>query len=222
MVAGGADAHTGVELMRTPELTHSAYPLKSSARPQERIRVRDMARAATGGIFPGHGDMADAEVILAFDFGSRSNPDVSTSNRELGEVLERWPDVPILAQPEIATVLARGGRLAINIDAEARRRLELPVDAYVDTAFVVRAACALVTDAGWSRVGVVAHPTHVLRCLALLEARGITTVAPALTTEDVGFDPESKQWWTRSQRLWAIREWPVLVHHSLGRTFRPT
>jgi hypothetical protein len=164
--------------------------------------------------------MADADVVVVFDFGSGSDLRPTTSNEQLARVALRLGTIPVLAQTEVAAVLTSAGRAVVDLQVLARTRFELDPHEYVDTLGVARVAAEIVLDSGWQTVAVLAHPAHAARCAAICEAEGLRVVVPPQVSR-VGFDRMSGQWWTRHRAAWVAREVAVLVHHLVVGAFGP-
>ncbi len=184
------------------------------------LGVRHLIRRARGLEAPGRGRFEEADVLVAFAFGAGRHGSIGAANRQLAAVVSRYPHLPVLAQHEIALALSAGGRLVVDVEAMARESHGLGPTAYVDTATVARAAATVVRAAGWTTVGVVAHPAHAGRCGATCEAAGLRAVI-APDTFWVGFDPGSRQWWTRRRRAWLLRELPAIAHQYLVGNLTP-
>lgn len=159
-------------------------------------------------------DVADADALVVFGFGAGSGGDIGAVNRRLAEEACRWPSLPVLAQTEAARVLAADGRAVIDLEDDLRSRRRMGRSTYVDTSMIAQAAARLVRDAGWCRVGVIAHPAHAARCGALLARHGVEPTIAALRRPP-DFDRRSTQWWTRSRTAWVAREIAVVAHHRV-------
>ncbi len=189
-------------------------PAAPPAAPPGRLGVWDLVRRARGTDAPRRGALERAQVLVAFSFGAGRGGSVSQANRQLGAIADRFPQLPLLAQTEVARAATARGRLVVDLEALVRESNGLGPTAYVDTAAVARAAVELASRAGWDTVGVIAHPSHAGRCVAILETAGLRAVVPPEVL-GVGFDPGSRQWWTRSRRSWLLREVLVLTHQRL-------
>lgn len=206
------------------DLAFNPAPPHELAAPAPALGTAAIVRCALRGCSPARGSMADAQALLVFDFGTgrggaSSRPSLCRSNVQLALAADRWPELPVLAQAEAATALSRTGRLVVDLEEEARQRGRLGRSAYLSTAHIARAAAALLHEAGWRTVAVLAHPSHAPRCAATVEAAGVRVVMPALSLDDVDFDPASGQWWTRGRAAWVGREMAVLAHHRLTGVF---
>lgn len=160
--------------------------------------------------------MSDAQALVVFDFGTGRNGNLGAANLALARLTRRWPGLPVLAQREVACALARRGRLVVDLGDHALRFGRLGRSDYIDTSQVARAAAAIAERAGWHTLGVLAHPGHLLRCVATLETAGVRAVSPALGRDDVDFDRRSGQWWTRGREAWTARELAVIAHQRLA------
>ena len=170
-----------------------------------------------------HDELASVEAIVVFDFGALDPSTrersiaaaVSPVNAALASVTDLVPGIPVLAQHESAVALSRRGRLVIDLEESAREADGSAADTHVDTARVVDALAALVDRAGWTSIGVVAHPAHMARCVATCQRLGLRVTA-APTGHLAGlWDPKSSQWWTRRPALWTAREVAVVAHHMV-------
>lgn len=169
------------------------------------------------------GALASVEAVVVFDFGAldaatrdrTSAAAISPVNAALASVTDLVPGVPVLAQHESSQALAGRGRLVIDLEDSARQADGLAPDAHVDTARVVDALAALVDRAGWTSVGVVAHPAHMARCVATCQRLGLRVVAAPTGHLASLWDPKSSQWWTRRPALWTTREVAVIAHHMV-------
>lgn len=190
------------------------------ALPTPGIGLGSLVTAASGWHSFASGDMRDAEVLLVFAFGEGGDGSISLSNERLAAAANRWPELGVLAQTEVATALARSGRLAVDVEVEARNLRGLGPQDYVDTAMVAKAASRFIRGAGWRRVGVLAHPAHIVRCAATCRRLGLEPIVPDLSDAGIVFDRASEQWWTRRRSAWIPRELAVIAHQTLTRNLQ--
>lgn len=198
-----------------PAVESAAEPLAEAVAPGWQDAPRSLAagallRQACGATSPVRGRLTEAEVLVAFDFGVGPAGTIGAANRQLASVADSLAPLPVLAQSETARALAERGRIVVDVEALARAREGVGPEAYVCTTMVARAAAAVVADAGWSTVGIVAHPAHAGRCAAACEAFGLRSVVPAAVLR-VDFDRASRQWWTRRRAAWVARELAVIA-----------
>jgi len=159
--------------------------------------------------------MGSVEALVVFDFGMVLGDEVSPVNAALASVADRVPGVPVLAQHESARALAGRGRLVIDLEETARSGVGLSVDAHVETSRVVDVLAGFVDRAGWTSVGVIAHPAHIARCVATCQRLGLRVVAAPTDHLAELWDPRSAQWWTRRPGLWSTRELAVVAHQVI-------
>lgn len=195
-------------------ITEPEVPLLDGPGGLAPIGLRDLVRRARGLEAPARGRVAEADALVAFSFGAGRGASISVTNRQLAATAGRRSNLPVLAQGEVALALAAGGQPVVDIEALARESNGLGPADYVDTAAVARAAATVVDAAGWTTVGVVAHPAHAGRCAAICESLGMRAVIPPDILW-VRFDPRSTQWWTRRRSAWLLRELPVIAHQYL-------
>jgi hypothetical protein len=177
-----------------------------------RPRVETDARALTG-----------VEAVVVFDFGSLDSETrrraagraISPVNAALASVTDLVPGIPVLAQHESALALSGRGRLVIDLEQSVREAAGLADGDHVDTGRVVDALAGLVDRAGWTSVGVVAHPAHLARCVATCQRLGLRVVAAPTDHLAALWDPASSQWWTRRPASWTLRELAVVAHQML-------
>ena len=193
-------------------MSTDVLPLHDRLAPVEPLGLGALLAGARRTEVRARGSMATVDALLIFDFGAGSDAGPSRSNRQLADMAARWPDLPVLAQTEVATALARTGRVALDLQADLTTTVG---EGYVDTTQVAGAAVRLLRSAGWHRVGVLAHPSHLLRCIATVERLGIEVSTPEISLSEVDFDPASTQWWTTSASAWRRRELAVVLHHRL-------
>lgn len=195
--------------LRTAELKRAAPAVATGFVP--------LLLAAAGRRNATSGDMADAEALVVFAFGAGIGRRAGRTNAQLAVAAAEWPDLPVLAQSEVAAALSRRGRMVVDIESDLRERRGLGPTTYVDTSMIAEATASMIRAAGWSRVAVLSHPAHTGRCAASLERLGLTPIVPDLRGQSIDFDPESAQWWTRSRVGWLLRESLVLAHHKVLR-----
>lgn len=192
-------------------------PESTASRPTPIDGFGQLVLAAAGARDYTSGDMATAQALVVFAFGAGVGHRVGRTNEQLAAVADDWPDLPILAQSEVAMTLARRGRTVIDIESDLRDQRGLCPASYVDTSMVAEAAAAMLKAAGWSRVAVVSHPAHTPRCAASMIRQGIEPIVPDLRSKSIDFDPGSTQWWTRNRGFWLARESAVIAHHKILR-----
>ena len=153
-----------------------------------------------------HGDVRDADFILAFSFGCRiKNGKIAPgiSNEQLADFIEKeLPDIPVIAQFEIAeTFKARQPALAIREHREKGK--------YLGSDEVLNQALDYIRDKGWKKAIIVTHPAMEARNDYACTAFGLSTIAPP-GLEKIAYDPQSEQEWTRNPESWWKREESVL------------
>jgi DNA-binding LacI/PurR family transcriptional regulator len=149
---------------------------------------------------------------VVFSFGRRKIGDAGSgpTNLELARIVnERWAELPVMAQPEIARALTPSHREVVCIDRHGQRR------AYLDTHEVAYQAAQHMGRLGCRRPIVVAQQHHLPRAEAVLRRLGLDVVVT--TAVDAPFDERSSQVWTRSRVAWALRELLTIPYYRSRR-----
>lgn len=163
------------------------------------------------GKMPPHGNLSDAEVILAFPFGYRSDSEGNykepgTTNEALADFIATNPvlrEMDIILSEELADAINGRMKGDTTLLSNFEQGNTSTTYGYAEKAKLL----AEINDIG--KIAVVAFRFHLPRATAGSEKVGFKTVVPEL--RQVGdFDPQSAQWWTRSRKLWAAREAAVL------------
>lgn len=212
-------------------------PIDPSASPGRRVGVLDERlaiephaplvglRALIGSAFgrdlpvelSGHAfGAARADAVVVFDFGAGDGARTAEANDALAAVTATLPHLPALGQTETSRLLAREGRAVVDLEESARDRFGLGDGDHVDTGLVVDELAALCDRLGWTTIAVVAHPVHLARCLATCQRRGLKVVPVPGVEQARRWDGDSRQWWTRGPRRWALRELAVVAHQALA------
>lgn len=160
----------------------------------------------------------DIDALLVFAYGYRFRVEHGSSDTSMGpppmEALSPGPvnevlasiveavvaarAVPVIAQWEVAAVLADRGVVSIPVEPDISADGSV---VYLSTAQVADKGLRLAADAGIviSTVGVVAHNDHAVRCVLTVEQRGVGAAVPAGADLPTGYDVASGQEWTRSR-----------------------
>lgn len=163
------------------------------------------------GNMPPQGNISEAEAILAFPFGYRSDSGGAYKGPGLTNLaLAKFISTnPVLSEMDI--VLTE--ELADALDGRMRGRTTLLSNfeqGQASTTFDYAERASRLTeikDVG--SLAVIAFRFHLPRANASTEKVGFNTVIPDL--RQVGdFDPRSAQWWTKNKKLWVARESVVL------------
>jgi hypothetical protein len=187
--------------------------MRDPARRSHRHAIGDasvLLRAMTGGYLP-HGNVADADCVVAFSFGFRLGEGAVVEpgpiNSYLATIIESERGRrPVIAQFEIADALQR------QTQHQPYARIGSQSDHYLDTRAVAEKAAAVMRSAGWRCAMVVAHPNHLSRADATMKATGVDTVVrPGIKPL---WDPESEQVWTRNPFVWVPREVLAIAHYA--------
>lgn len=158
-------------------------------------------------------DLKNSTVILALSFGvGIDNP--GKSNKALAEIVRDLYDqhkLPIIVQKEIASCLPgplcrEGVRAIIREPRRVRKK-------YLDTREILEQCKSLCSGNQYvdldMRAILVAHPHHLWRVEQLAKQLGfVTRIAD---TSLVLYDSLSKQWFTRNQLFFLVREIPVRI-----------
>ncbi|MBI5913490.1 hypothetical protein HY839_03575 [Candidatus Azambacteria bacterium] len=143
-------------------------------------------------------ELRSAQVILAQSFGLRGDKP-GISNEALTKVvadLWRCYHLPLVLQWEIADCLPGVHKAGVI----RRHRTE---GEYLDTHEVL-AQSREICKKGWTKAIVVAHPDHMWRVVRVAENVGFHAI-PA-DVQDIPYDPQSSQSWTRSKMCFIPRE----------------
>jgi hypothetical protein len=175
------------------------------------VNKKEIAKYSLSGNMPPHGNLEDAEAILAFPFGYRADSEgqykePGTTNIALADFIAANP---VLSQMDI--VLSE--ELADALDGRMKGKTTVLSNfeqGQAGTTYdYAERARRLVEIHDVGKLAVVAFRFHLPRAGASIEKVGFSTIVPDL--REVGdFDPESAQWWTRSKKLWVAREAAVL------------
>lgn len=148
------------------------------------------------------------KVVLGFSFGHRGE-EPGLSNEVLAEAIKEFaPDV-ISVQWEIGKAIRKIG-VEPNHEVKEHRQKGL----YLDTEECARQMVEFLEQEGLldEDIYTTAYQDHLRRCRKTLINRfGVTTKPMPIITE-IPCDPKSYQWWTRSRRIFRLRErifWPL-------------
>ncbi|MGR5152860.1 hypothetical protein [Photobacterium swingsii] len=137
-----------------------------------------------------YGEVADAEVVLAFSFG-----DAPAVNKELAKVAQdsviAHPTMPLLMQQEIAIHSAATNSASL---------FSIQATAYQTTADVAQAALTLTNK---RKVLVVAQAWHAQRCIDTCASLGWEVVGLRCSS---AFPEDDPQPWVRHPLNWIIKE----------------
>ncbi len=147
------------------------------------------------------------ELIVGFSFGAvRGRPNASTEAiarliaARVRDDVTRANDWLVVAQWEVASAL---GDLGVKQDYVVYN----DAGRYLTTEDVARRASDYVRAIGVSpkTTYAAAHPDHVKRAVRTLRNVGLPG-AHELTSDHIGYDPESDEWWVRSESRFLLRE----------------
>lgn len=153
-----------------------------------------------------HGELKDADCILGFSFGCRKEGTIlvpGTANAALAQFIEkRLPRLPLVLQYEIADALT-------VLQPEFVIREHREKGKYLDSREVALQGIEYMKANNWTKAIVVTHSALEARNDYICTAFGITTIAPE-GLEEIPYDDESAQLWTRDATSWWQREEAVL------------
>jgi len=165
--------------------------------------------ASTGNYVP-HGDISNADCLIGFSFGYREkNGEIfpGLSNEDMANMInEKFFDLPKILQFEIADAL--DGKNIIE-----RITVHRNADQYLNSQEVAEQALNIMRQNNWSNAILIAHPHHIPRVNAICKKLGITTIVP-IGLENIRFDPQSAQPWTRDVNSWIQKEGPSIRRHA--------
>lgn len=172
---------------------------------------RGLLREAVTGIYRRHGTIAEADCLVGFSFGYRTDGDrpiPGTSNTALASVIaQSYLALPLILQWEVSAALSPQPEHLWRIERHARRRQ------YLDTHEVARQALGIMREHDYATALILAHPHHIARANAVCLRLGMKTVVPD-GLEQVGFDSKSEQPWTRRQPSWSVHETLALAYYN--------
>jgi len=158
-------------------------------------------------------NLKDSTVILALSFGvGLDSP--GKSNKALAEIvrdLYNQHKLPIIVQKEIVSCLPgplceEGVRAIIREPRRVREK-------YLDTREILEQCKSLCSDNQYADLDMkailVAHPHHLWRTKRMAEKLGF--VIHVANTKSVPYDRRSRQWWTRNQLFYFLREVPTRI-----------
>lgn len=168
---------------------------------------------------PPHGNLDEAEAVLAFPFGLINGTDgqytaPGTTNLALADYISSNPQLrekDIVLSEELADALDGDTDGSIKVITNFRS------DGKASTTYdyAVRAG-KYFREQGIGTLAVVAYRHHAPRANASVRRVGLNTVLPEL--RHVGdFDPDSSQEWTTSRKAWIARELVVVPASALLR-----
>ena len=176
------------------------------------MNIEDLITAACDGNYVSHGNLDEADCIIAFGFGYRledNKIEPGLSNTDLANFIVNLNlSIPLITQFEIKMALPENRQEGIF--SITKHRIE---GEYLNSLEVAEQAKIIMKDHDWEKALIVAHPHHIPRVDAICRKLGIITIVPR-GLEAVRFDPESEQSWTRSQENWCAKEKLSLLFHA--------
>lgn len=175
-----------------------------------------MAEAWTGH-YQTQGSIADADCVIGLSFGYRGKHlqiQPGLSNQDIAAaVLNNYPHLPKIFQFEIADAYTElGARDARSVMRISKHRVK---GKYLDTREVILQAQLIMKKQGYKTAALVAHPAHMPRVEAACTAAGIAWVADDAVRNQVEFDSQSTQKWTRDWDHWRGYEPLALMLYRL-------
>lgn len=142
------------------------------------------------------------QCVIVLKFGGACERSEVHINRLLAEVAESYK-LPIIAQREVADLCPE------VISSIGRDK------GYLDTWGVLKAALAAMEKEGFVSAVLVAHCSHLGRASDQASKLGLTYTL--CSNPPKSWDRNSKQWWTRSSRLWLFHELYTIPYLRLAR-----
>ena len=175
-----------------------------------------MAEAWTGH-YRTLGSASEADCVIGLSFGYRGKHQQiapGLSNEDLAAVaLNAYPQLPKILQFEIGDAYgALGARDARSVMKIKKHRTP---GKYLDTREVIMQAKLIMEKQGYKKAVLLAHPAHMPRVQAACTAAGIEWVADDALRNQVEFDEQSTQKWTRDWEHWRGYEPLALLLYRL-------
>lgn len=131
------------------------------------------------------------DCVIVLSFGEASPESAINYNHELAMIAEKYR-LPIIAQVEVAAY------------CKTPYHTISKVNGYLDTWDVLTQAKAIMVQSDFKNALLIAHKAHINRVQSQAVKAGMPyTICPELPS---AWDKKSKQWWTRSPRLWQVHE----------------
>lgn len=156
---------------------------------------------------------------MGLAFGIRKEPGTGLSNKKIAEqCIGVDHESPIIVQEEVQLAMKKfcGSYERLNIKSIPGN---VPgCDSYSDTYNVAKEVEQIIENEGWSRnIILICHHAHYFRAKLVFKKLDIE-VEPGKFIENIPFDKESTQWWTRAWWQWWIREIiAILVYKIKGK-----
>jgi hypothetical protein len=164
--------------------------------------ITKLKEQAKSNVYVPHGSVDSIDCVIGFSFGYLDNADgikPGKSNQQLADFIEaNFPNAPLLLQFEINDALRR--RESNLVVRESRTESE-----YLNSREVADQALEYMQKRDWKTAVIVTHPAMEARNDAICKALGIITVTPE-GLEEVEYDQNSAQPWTRDMGSWWTRE----------------
>ncbi len=174
--------------------------------------VNEIKKRSKTGDYKVHGNVQDADCVVALSFGFRKDGDKvlpGLSNQDLASfIMVNYGYLPKLLQFEVAACLPAKAARVYRIEEHRKR------GAYLDSREVASQAKEIMKQHGWTKALIIAHPYHMPRADAVCQKVGIRTIVPA-GLEAIRFDPHSEQQWTRGPEDWPNREAKAIVYYAV-------
>jgi uncharacterized SAM-binding protein YcdF (DUF218 family) len=157
------------------------------------------------------GETAQADCVLGLAFGLvRDGLQIrpGASNIGLAQLARKhFARLPLILQGEVADAYGEPlpGIPLFRIDQHRQ------AGKYLDTSEVAAQALEIMRQQGWRSAVLLAQAHHVPRVALVCQRLGLQTVVPPGLGE-VGFCPNSSQWWTRGRLRWFVRECATMIY----------
>ncbi len=155
-------------------------------------------------------NLEEVEVFIAQSFGLRKNSPGLSNERLADEIrkLHKMYPRPLILQWEVADCVPElKNGIVLRIE---KHRIS---NKYLDSKEVKTQAAIKMKEEGWKTAILISHPCHNWRCKKILEHLKVQVLIPLL--DDIPYDRESTQRWTRNWLFWVIREVPTRIFYFL-------
>jgi hypothetical protein len=163
--------------------------------------------AAVTGNYEPMGDPQEADCVIGQSFGAGVNEPGSVNEHLARFIGKRTPEgVPLILQSEIARAESLNRRPSMVVEGSPSTSMGGEIDSWE----VLLRAHAFMKENGLRRPLLVAQAYHIGRVSVQAVKQGMEPIVPAGLPRL--FDPNSIQPWTRSAKLWALREVPGMAY----------
>lgn len=172
----------------------------------------NILRSAVSGEYQPIGALGEADVVIGQSFGAGPNGTPGEVNERLASfIIDRLDSsLPLILQQEIsASVEDQGGTVEYTIEGDP----STATGGQLDSWSVLGQARDVMAEHGYERPILVTQAFLIGRLSIQAAKLGMQPIVPVgLPT---GFDPDSTQFWTRSQAAWMVREIPGMAYLKL-------